>query len=53
MTCVSRRVLIMMQKYMPASAGAVPEWVGIMLFVCVAGGMLYGWMQSQQCWQLR
>ena len=48
-----RRVLIMLQKYMPASSGALPEFVGVLLFLCVAGGVLYGWMQSQQCWQLR
>lgn len=48
-----RRVLIMLQKYLPASSGALPEFVGVLLFLCVVGGVLYGWMQSQQCWQLR
>ena len=56
LTCrvrVNRRVLMMLQKYVPMSAGGMPEFVGMIIMFCLVGGLLYGWTQSQKCWEPR
>eukprot|EP00277_Geminigera_cryophila_P010837 CAMPEP_0179452056 /NCGR_PEP_ID=MMETSP0799-20121207/36018_1 /TAXON_ID=46947 /ORGANISM="Geminigera cryophila, Strain CCMP2564" /LENGTH=134 /DNA_ID=CAMNT_0021247749 /DNA_START=27 /DNA_END=431 /DNA_ORIENTATION=+ len=50
---INERVLMMLQKYVPMSAGGMPEFVGMIIMFCLVGGLLYGWMQSQKCWEPR
>ena len=50
---INERVLIMLHKYMPVSSGAVPEGVGVLILACIIGSLLYGWMQSNKCWEPR
>lgn len=50
---VNERVLIMLQKYVPMSSGAMPEFVGLILMFLILVALLYSWMQSQKCWEPR
>jgi len=50
---INERVLRMLQKYVPLSAGAVNEYFGYIIFFIIVFGILYSWMQNQKCWEQR
>jgi hypothetical protein len=46
---INEKVLVMLQNYSPAAAGAMSSLVGFLLFMMCFGGVLYCYMVQNQC----
>mmetsp|Transcript_46563 Transcript_46563/g.146005 ORF Transcript_46563/g.146005 Transcript_46563/m.146005 type:complete len:115 (+) Transcript_46563:173-517(+) len=50
---INEKVLLLLQKYVPISSGALPASAGFLIFICFVIGIVYSWMHKNRCWEVR